>query len=263
MAGLWKDEDARLLKVDADGNFFTTDDGTALRLTRPFVEYDPNRHFLLGLLGDGSPVFTVEALADGPMRNLREVGAVLSPADLEVATAAVAILNWHRHEGFCPRCGHPTLPSNGGFMRRCEQCGNQVFPRNDSAVIVAVLDPSDRILLGHQRTWPEKRVSILAGFVEAGESLEHAVHREMAEEADVDIVAIDYFGSQPWPFPRSLMVGFFARTDSDHVSVDEQEIQWARWFTRDEVRAAVRTEDVLLPMPASIAHRMISHWLDA
>lgn len=127
---------------------------------------------------------------------------------------------------------------------------------------MAITDPQDRLLLGHQGVWDSKRVSIFAGFIEAGESLEHGIHREMAEETDVTITKLDYYGSQPWPFPRSLMVGFFAAVADDHFSVDEEEIEWARWFTRAELRQAIKDESVTLPRPVSIAYRMIHSWLE-
>ncbi len=261
MAQLWQDEDAKLLKVDAEGNFFVDEEREELRMTRPFVEYDDQRHILLGLSRE-NPVFAVEALPDGPMSHLREIGAVLSDEHLEIAAAAVAITNWHRNEKFCPRCGTATRVSNGGFMRECGNCGNKVFPRTDVAVIVAITDPQDRLLLGHQGRWAAKRMSIFAGFIEAGESLEHAIHREMAEETDLTIDKVHYFGSQPWPFPKSLMVGFFAEVSDDRFSVDEDEIEWAQWFTKDELRQAVKDDQVTLPKPVSIAHRMISSWLE-
>lgn len=261
VAQLWQDEDAKLLKVDAEGNFFVNDEGDGLRMTRPFVEYDDQRHILLGLNRE-NPVFAVEALPDGPMSHLREIGSVLSGEHLEIAAAAVAITNWHRNEKFCPRCGTATRVTSGGFLRECGNCGNKIFPRTDAAAIVAITDPQDRLLLGHQGSWAAKRVSIFAGFVEAGESIEHAIHREMAEETDLTIEKVHYFGSQPWPFPRSLMLGFFAEVSDDHFSVNEDEIQWAQWFTKDELRKAVKEDQVTLPQPVSIAHRMITSWLE-
>ena len=175
----------------------------------------------------------------------------------------MSITNWHRNEKFCPRCGTATRMTKGGFQRECDNCDNKIFPRTDAAAIVAITDPKGRLLLGHQGSWSAKRVSIFAGFVEAGESIEHAIHREMAEETDLTIDSVRYFGSQPWPFPRSLMLGFFAEVSDDHFSVDEEEIQWAQWFTKDELRQAIKDEKVSLPQPVSIAHRMITSWLES
>ena len=159
----------------------------------------------------------------------------------------------------CPRCGGPTRVVDGGYARHCERCDEQHFPRTDPAVIVAVVDADDRLLLGRQASWGH-RVSVLAGFVEAGESLEQTIHREIAEEVDVTLDRIRYFGSQPWSFPRSLMTGFFARASSTAVCVDADEIAWAGWFTRDELTAQLEAGTIGLPGPSSIAHRLIATW---
>ena len=235
VAGLWRAPEAKLLKVGEDGRFTTAPGGTRLRLVKPFVTFDSQRHHLLGLL-DGVPVFAVQALTEGEVHDLREVGGVLSDAELDVAAAATAVLNWHRMESQCPRCGGPTTVINGGFARFCTACAEDHFPRTDPAVIVAVVDEDDRLLLGGQEHWGN-RVSVLAGFVEAGESAEQAIHREVAEEVDVALDEIHYFGSQPWPFPRSLMLGYFARATSTTINVDTDEISHAAWYTRDELTA--------------------------
>lgn len=261
VAGLWRAEDARLLKLDDRSRFTTHPGGSALRMTKPFVDFDSQRHRLLGLL-NGSPVFAVEALTEGEVHDLREVGHLLTDEERDIAAAASALNQWHRAEPRCPQCGEPTEVINGGFARHCPVCGHDHFPRTDPAVIVAVLDPLDRILLGRQSTWPVGRVSILAGFVEAGESLEQAIHREIAEEVDVSLSAVRYFGSQPWPFPRSLMLGFAARASSTDICVDGDEIESAAWYTREEVRSQVASGELGLPGETSIAHRLITAWLD-
>ena len=259
VAGLWRAPDAKLLKLSADGKFTTRADGTRLRMVKPFVEFDSQRHRLLGLL-HGAPVFAVEALTEGEVHDLREVGGVLSEAELDIAAAATAVLNWHRLESLCPRCGGPTTVINGGFARHCTSCGEDHFPRTDPAVIVAVVDVDDRLLLGGQEHWGN-RVSVLAGFVEAGESAEQAIHREIAEEVDVALDELHYFGSQPWPFPRSLMLGYFARATSTVINVDTDEISHAAWYTRDELAAALDAGRLGLPGASSIASRMIASWL--
>jgi NAD+ diphosphatase len=235
--------------------------GSKLRMTRPFVEFDSQRHRLLGLL-NGAPIFAVEALTEGEVHDFREVAGMLTDNERDIAATASALHQWHKAEPRCPRCGEVTDVIRGGFARHCAGCGHDHFPRTDPAVIVAVLDESDRILLGRQSTWPANRVSILAGFVETGESLEQAIHREVAEEVDVTLSAVTYFGSQPWPFPRSLMLGFSARASSIDISVDGEEIEVAAWYTRDEVRSLVATEELGLPGASSIAHRMINAWLE-
>jgi NAD+ diphosphatase len=257
VAQLWRSPDARLLKLDADANFTTHADGT-LRLVTPFVDYDDQRHRLLGLL-DGAPIFAVQAVVDGEVRSLREVGGSLSDEQRDIAAAATALVRWHQLEPFCPRCGEETRVIDGGFARHCTKCDEQHFPRTDPAVIVAVVDADDRLLLGRQASWGT-RVSVLAGFVEAGESLEQTIHREVGEEVDVSLDRVRYFGSQPWSFPRSLMTGFFARASSTAVCVDADEIAWAGWFTREELTAQLDAGDIGLPGPSSIAHRLIATW---
>jgi NAD+ diphosphatase len=260
VAGLWRASDAKLLKLGADGRFTTNPGGSKLRMTKPFVEFDSQRHRLLGLL-NGSPVFAVEALTEGEVHDLREIGGQLSEAELDIAAAATAIANWHRMESLCPRCGGATTVINGGFARHCLACGEDHFPRTDPAVIVAVVDEDDRLLLGGQAHWGN-RVSVLAGFVEAGESAEQAIHREVAEEVDVTLDEIHYFGSQPWPFPRSLMLGYFARATSTAINLDTDEISHADWYTRDELTARLDAGDLGVPGPSSIASRMIRAWRD-
>lgn len=191
---------------------------------------------------------------------LRDVGDDLSPRDAGLATAAVALEGWHARNPRCPRCGAATLPEASGWVRRCVQDGSEHYPRTDPAVIMAVVDASDRLLLGHGAQWSENRFSTLAGFVEPGESLEHAVRREVREEVGVVVGAVEYRGSQPWPFPASLMLGFRATALSTDVTVDGVEVTEARWFARMELRAAVRSGSVLLPSRSSIARALIEEW---
>lgn len=260
VAQMWRADDAKLLKLDDQSRFTTNNGGSKLRMTKPFVEFDNQRHRLLGLL-EGAPVFAVEALTDGEVHDLREVGGQLTETELDIATTAAAVTHWHRNEPRCPHCGGETQVMNGGFARHCVVCGYENFPRTDPAVIVGVIDGADRILLGGQPTWGN-RISVLAGFVEVGESLEQAIHREIAEEADITLSEVAYFGSQPWPFPRSLMVGFFARAATTNICVDADELEHADWFSRDDLRKRLEAEEVALPNPSSIAYRLIHTWLD-
>ncbi len=258
VAGLWRAPDAKLLKLGSDGKFTTRSGGTRLRMTKPFVEFDSQRHRLLGLL-QGAPIFAVEALTDGEVHDLREVGGMLGEAELDIAAAATAVMHWHRMESLCPRCGGGTTVINGGFARHCTVCAEDHFPRTDPAVIVAVVDEDDRLLLGGQEHWGT-RVSVLAGFVEAGESAEQAIHREIGEEVDVALDELHYFGSQPWPFPRSLMLGYFARAASTVINVDTDEISHAAWYSRDQLTTALEAGAVGLPGSSSIASRMVAAW---
>jgi NAD+ diphosphatase len=188
VAGLWYAEDAKLLTLDVESRFSTNAGGSKLRMTKPFMEFDSQRHRLLGLL-NGSPIFAVEELADGEMHDLREVGFQLTDNERDIAATAAAVTQWHRLEPQCPRCGGATVVTNGGYTRHCRACGRDHFPRTDPAVIVAVVDDQDRLLLGGQPTWGN-RVSVLAGFVETGESLEQAIHREIGEEVDISLTEL-------------------------------------------------------------------------
>lgn len=259
VAGLWVADDARLLKVADQGRFTTNETGDRLRMTRPFVQYDSQRHFLLGLV-DGAPVWVVRAVVDGPTHSLREVGAVLSDTERDIAAAAIALTHWHELDPRCPTCGGETTVGRGGFNRHSTDCGREIFPRTDAAVIVAIRDAQDRIFLAASGQWGNQMRSVLAGFVEAGESLEQTVHREIAEEADLSLTDVRYFGSQPWPFPRSLMVGFTARAVSPEFFLDDNELVAGAWYSRAELDAALSDGTLTLPGESSIARRMIEAW---
>src|SRR5215467_13611139 len=192
---------------------------------------------------------------------LREAGTLLGDRDAGLFTQAVALANWHATHTRCPRDGTPTEPVSAGHARRCPTDGSEHFPRVDPAVIMLVTDDDDRCLLARNRRWPPRRVSILAGFVEPGESVEHALVREVSEETGLLVSDLRYVGSQPWPFPQSLMLGFRARAHGNQeIRVDGEEIAEARWFTREQLRAAIPAGEVLLPPPVSIAHRIIESW---
>jgi NAD+ diphosphatase len=191
---------------------------------------------------------------------LREVGALLDDTQAGLLTTAVALANWHGTHPRCSQCGEPTTPTAGGWSRTCPACGAEHYPRTDPAVIMAVVDDAGRILLGHQATWPERRFSTLAGFVEPGESLEGAVRREVHEETRVRVGEVAYQGSQPWPFPSSLMLAFTGRALSTAIEVDGDELAQARWWSREELALDVATEELLLPPPVSVARRLIEQW---
>ncbi|SNQ47970.1 NADH pyrophosphatase [Frankia canadensis] len=242
------------------------------------------------------------AVGDDPAvrwSNLAVVGAELGPHDSALLAAAVALLGWHERARFCARDGSPTRLINAGWARVCEAESHEEYPRTDPAVIVLVHDGADRMLLGRHRNWPAGRFSVLAGFVEAGESLEACVAREIAEEVGIDVTDIRYLGSQAWPFPRSLMIGYHAVADPEQpLRLDETEICEAMWLTRDDLRTALARGDwraspgaagstggstastgssglsgrgealgeavpVRLPGPISIARNMIDSWVAA
>ena len=191
---------------------------------------------------------------------LREAGVLLSDRDAELMTHAIGLENWQRTHRFCSRCGERTSIAAAGHIRRCPACGAEHYPRTDPAVIMLVTDEKDRALLGRQVHWPEGRFSTLAGFVEPGESIECAVVREVAEEAGVTVGPVQYVASQPWPFPSSLMLGFMAQATSPEIQVDGDEIGEARWFSRDDLRAAIEAGEVLPPAGISIAARLVELW---
>lgn len=194
--------------------------------------------------------------------SLRVVATALSDRDAGLFAEALAIANWHASHTHCPRCGTPTVVEQAGWVRRCFEDGAEVFPRTDPAVIVTVLDAEDRLLLGSNAMWEHSRYSLLAGFVEPGESFEAAVQREIFEEAGVRVVEPRYKGSQPWPFPASVMVGMSARLADDQepgaLDPDGEEILDLRWFSREELWEA--REQVILPGGSSIARALIEDW---
>ncbi|MDE2591499.1 MAG: NAD(+) diphosphatase [Actinomycetales bacterium] len=195
----------------------------------------------------------------GDWHNLRRSAAGLSELDAGLWTQALAIANWHLTHQFCPRCGSKTHPEQAGWSRRCPVDDRQVFPRTDPAIIVAVTDEEDRLLLGSQGSWEQNRWSVLAGFVEAGESLNAAVAREVFEESGIKVDDIEYLGSQPWPFPYSLMFGFKATARAGQtLQPDGEEIVKLRWVSRAELAAEL--DELLLPGRLSIARALIENW---
>ena len=236
------DPSARLLVTDAEG------------------AYDPERHWLLGRDGD-RVVFVTPTSDVASGYTLREAGPLLPVAEAELVAMAAALAAWHRAETYCPSCGTTTRVASAGTARWCPSCEKDRFPRTDPAIIVAIVDPHDRILLARQGVWATGRHSVLAGFVEAGESLEQAVHREVFEESGLLVSDVTYFGSQPWPFPRSIMLGFAAQAVTTEIHVDGDEIVSGGWYSRDELLTAVADGTVILPGEASIAFRLIRSWL--
>lgn len=192
---------------------------------------------------------------------LRQVGAALDDTEAGIFTTALALANWHRHHQRCPRCGAPTEPEQGGWIRRCSEDASEHYPRTDPAVIMSVVDAADRLLLARSPGWPERNYSVLAGFVEPGESLESAVAREVEEEVGLRVSDVRYLGNQPWPFPSSLMVGFSSRADRTELRLDAHEIADARWVSREDYRAGLRSGELRVPTGISIAKRIIEHWL--
>jgi len=264
LARAWADPHTRVLVVEQGSAPVRVQDTPALVFLSS-VEAPAGERYLLGVDDDDVTYFAVAGpvpAVDGAENGtLRRVGALLSDRDSGLLVHAVALQNWHSTHPCCPRCGSRTNVAAAGASRVCPNDGSEHFPRVDPAVIMLVHDDDDRILLARNPAWPDRRVSILAGFVEPGESLEHAVAREVAEEVGLAVRDLRYLGSQPWPLPQSLMLGYFCRADGDQeLRVDEEEIESAHWYTRDELRAAVVAGDLLLPGKISIARHLIEHW---
>ena len=238
-----------LLDADAARAFIADDNAVFLGLFRD------RPAFAVSIPGDREPPF-----GDlGEFKDLRYLGTVLPPDEANLAAHARALVLWHDATLYCGKCGSASQPSAGGNTRRCcnPDCGQEIFPRTDPAIIVLVSD-GDRCLLGRQPSWPEGRYSTIAGFVEPGESLEDAVRREVYEETNVRVGAVRYHSSQPWPFPSSLMLGFVAEATSTDIRLNDGELEDACWFSRDELRSG----DVGLPFRISIARRLVDYWVD-
>jgi NAD+ diphosphatase len=194
-------------------------------------------------------------------KNLREIGAALDDLEVGIATTAAALSIWHQKSRYCPECGEQTMVDASGWSRICPN-QHQSFPRTDPAVICLVNDAEDKALLARRIDWQEGWMSTLAGFVEAGESAESALAREIKEESGIDIdpESIEYLGSQPWPFPNSLMLGYRAQAKNFEINVDGEEIVEAQWFSKEEFKTACESGTLKLPPPISIASRLIEDW---
>lgn len=193
---------------------------------------------------------------------LRAVMTGLSPREAELAATAKAVLHWHRSHGFCSACGAASDMAEGGWQRRCPACAASHFPRTDPVVIMLVTR-GNSVLLGRNAVWPEGMYSLLAGFVEPGETIEAAVRREVQEEAGVRIGAVRYLASQPWPFPASLMLGCAAEALSAEITLDPAELEDACWLSREEMVTVMagRHPRIRPARPGAIAHFLIANWL--
>jgi NAD+ diphosphatase len=223
---------------------------------------DDATYFAIDLPQDDSPPSMTVAL--GEFQELRSIASLLDEYHIALLAYARAMTYWHCRHQFCGDCGSPTESKEGGMLRVCtnERCGQQHFPRTDPAIIVLVTC-GERCLLGRKSWWPENMYSNVSGFVEPGESLEDALVREVWEETRVEIREMTYHSSQPWPFPSSLMLGFTAVATSEAFQVDEDELENACWFTREEMRSRLEQGTLRLPMPVSISFRLIEDWFSA
>ncbi|WP_300267174.1 NAD(+) diphosphatase [Microbacterium sp.] len=262
--------DARVIVV-REGRV-RVDDGALVSVSP--TEVGDAQWALLGRHSDGSALLlaavgqvsdSIDAAPDETWLGLRDTGGMLDDESSELLVGAIALAGWLRDARFCQHCGSETELRQAGWSRHCSQCVQDIFPRTDPAVIVAVeSSDGERLLLGANANWRGRMYSCFAGFVEAGESLEATVHREIEEEAGVRLDAIQYIDSQPWPYPRSLMVGFRATASEERrARPDGEEIIDVRWFTRDEIGSALAGNGpVGLPGAASIARRLIQLWYE-
>lgn len=228
----------------------------------------------LGVDDDGAPLWVAAAPEGAELRGLRDLASTADAAASGLLAYAMALSHFHRTHRFCGRCGKETQSREGGHARACAD-EHVVHPRTDPVVIMLVCDGQDRVLLGRQPSWPRRRFSALAGFVEAGEDLESAVHREVAEEAGCEVSDIRYIASQPWPFPASLMLGFHAEYAGGEARPLDGELEDVRWFTREEIAEAAEHDvdflgttqppgdGLIIPPRIAIARHLVDRWLAA
>lgn len=237
----------------------------------------PDRELFLGLWKN-APVFAVEVEGSvdptsGPLQGLgafhemREAAGLLSGPDAAMAGAAKSLFDWRRRHGFCAACGTESENACGGWKRVCPACGTEHFPRVDPVTIMLPVyrgGAEPICLLGRQATWPEGRMSALAGFLEPGETIEEACAREIEEEAGLTVTAVRYHSSQPWPFPSQLMIGLIAEVDSDDARPDQTELEAVAWLTRSEAAdvLAGRHPAIKAPPPIAIARTLLQAWVD-
>jgi len=267
--------EAALLRVDRHNQVLIADGRVVLGAASTLADTPPADAVFLGRVEDGRHVWAVRGAleasdaAASEVVDLRRAGDVFDDVSAQLVASALALLNWHEKARFSAVDGSPTRSVKGGWARVNPLTGHEEFPRIDPAVICLVHDGHDRAVLARQTVWPRRWFSLIAGFVEAGESFESCVVREVAEEIGLTVGDVEYLGSQPWPFPRSLMVGFHAIGDPEQeFAFNDGEIAEAAWFTRAQVREALEHGDwssdspsrFLLPGAISIAREIIESW---
>lgn len=275
-AALVRAGEADVIVVDAAG-FVLLDEAGSQRAGTPTLRHlsgdEATRRLegttasFIGVAG-GRSVVAIETSRDeawGRWEHLRAVGWQLDGDDAALALTALALALWHANYRYCSRCGAPVQLVSGGWAARCDACDRLEYPRQDPAIIVLVQDHDGRVLLAHNALWQPGFVSIIAGYVEAGESPDVTVAREVAEEVGVDIEAPTYVATQPWPFGRSQMMGYRARTREAHPmpQADGIEIEWARFYSREELTHALESGEISAPGHASIAYALLREWYGA
>lgn len=222
----------------------------------------------LGLDRERTPHFAIEVDDTAPLdglgrfEELRALAPVLPPGDLAILGCARSIFEWHGKNRFCANCGSASAVAEAGWKRQCPACSREHFPRVDPVVIMLATH-GEHCLLGRQRGWPAGMHSALAGFIEPGEAVEEAVARETLEEAGLVVREVALHSTQPWPFPHSLMIGATCEVESEHLRIDQTELESARWFTREEARRmlAGKHPDCFCPPPFAIAHQLLKSWV--
>lgn len=261
---LWRAAGVQVMVVG--GEHIASYGGKGIRWM-PVDEAPEGLWIFLGLRDDiGYAAVLVDHIADElEPQSLRFIGPTVAPEDASLAVQAVGLSRWHQTHGFCTRCGTATDVVKAGHARMCPSCGTEHFPRTDPAVIMLITDGADsadggRAVLGRQPSWPPGYFSTLAGFVEPGESLIDAVRREVLEEVGIVVGDVAYLGSQPWPFPSSLMLGFHGVADTFDIAVDGDELEEARWFTKQEITELTAAGELMLPPPVSISRWLVEQW---
>lgn len=235
----------------------------ASRLTVFLGVHRDSAHFAIDISGEADPERSGPLAGLGSFADLRTVAGDMDPGDAAILAQAKALIDWHQRHGFCANCGKPTMAAEAGYKRTCEACSTEHFPRTDPVVIMLPVH-GDTCLMGRQPKWPPGFYSALAGFIEPGETIEEAVARECKEEAGIDIGDVAFHSTQPWPYPSSLMIGCYARAKTTEIHLDGNELSDAKWFTREQVRAAMArgTNELRLPPPLAIAHQLVRTWLE-
>jgi len=218
-------------------------------------------HFAVDLSPLADPISRV-GIEGADFADARRIAVNLPEGDAGILAQSRALLEWHLRHRFCGTCGSPTAVGCGGNVRTCTSCGAEHFP-GPHAVVIMVVWRGDRCLLGRGRGWAQARYSALAGFLDQGETIEEAVAREVKEEVGLEVDEVVYHTSQPWPFPMSLMIGCFAHVKDEDVDVDPEELEEARWFSRDEIQRALESPESVdfgVPGRIAIAHHLIKAW---
>lgn len=257
--GEWRTPDLKVMVIG--GEHVASDAGKGIRWLKMDEAPDGEWAFL-GYKGDQGYAAVMVDRVDRELTpvSLRVLGPSIAADEASLAVHAVGLARWHQTHSHCARCGALTVMAQAGHTRTCPSCGTEHFPRTDPAVIMLITDGADRALLGRSPAWPENRFSTLAGFVEPGETLDDAVRREVKEEAGIIVGDVTYAGSQPWPFPSSLMLGFFGTAKTFDVVVDSEEIAEACWFSREEITDLTASGELLFPPSVSISRWLIDQW---